>query len=177
MGSVSWLSTHVVDQAYRRAASHYGATGGRALSASGIPLVVSWFPTAFPKGPAYGDPERTTWGNFADVFWWRREGDKDGPNFVPARFTLEPDGRHIRRQGVNLAARTAIALDCEMHKGTGELPPPIAETVQRVRNRGWAAVVYTSHNHRGEAPRYRIVVPLSEEIDYELPAPEVVAGS
>jgi hypothetical protein len=25
-----------------------------------LPVVISWFPTAEPDGPAYGDPERTT---------------------------------------------------------------------------------------------------------------------
>jgi hypothetical protein len=55
-----------------------------------IPLTVSWFPTAMPNAPAaIGDPERTTWGQFCDVFWSRREGEKDGPNFVPARLSLE----------------------------------------------------------------------------------------
>jgi hypothetical protein len=139
------------------------------------PLLISWFPTAMPTGPALGDPERTTWGAFCGVFWWRREGDKDGPCFVPARFTLEADGRHVRRLGANLAARTAVALDCETHKTTGEIPPRLANLVDRIRARGWAAVVYTSHNHRPEAPRYRIVLPLAEEIDHELPAPEIVA--
>jgi hypothetical protein len=147
------------------------------MNARDTPLIISWFSTAFPTGPAYGDPEHTTWGNFADVFWWRREGDKDGPNFVPARFNLEPDGRRVRRVGANLAARTAVALDCETHKITGEIPPPLAETVERIRKQSWAAVVYTSHSHRPEAPRYRIVLPLSEEIDFEFPAPEVIAAS
>lgn len=63
------------------------------MSADTLPLVVSWFETAAPTGPALGDPERTTWGEFASIFEWRREGEKDGPNVVPARFTLEPDGR------------------------------------------------------------------------------------
>ena len=67
------------------------------MSANDIPLTVSWFPTAMPDGPAIGDPERTTWGAFAGVFWWRREGHKDGSLFVPARFKPEPDGRHVRR--------------------------------------------------------------------------------
>jgi hypothetical protein len=29
--------------------------------ANDLPLVVSWFPTAKPDGPAIGDPEHTTW--------------------------------------------------------------------------------------------------------------------
>jgi hypothetical protein len=149
--------------------------GDALMSALNVPLTISLFSTAFPTGPAYGDSERTTWGAFADVFWWRREGGKDGPNFVPARFTPEPDGRHVRRLGVNLVARTAVALDCETHKITGEIPPAPADVAERIRNRGWAAAVYTSHSHRPAAPRYRVLLPLSEEIDHELPAPEVIA--
>jgi hypothetical protein len=40
---------------------------------------------------------------------------------------------------------------------------------------GWASAAYSSHNHSDAAPRYRIVLPLSEEIDPELPIVEVVA--
>lgn len=145
------------------------------MNADALPLIVSWFPTAFPDGPAIGDPERTTWGEFASVFWWRREGEKDGPCFVPARFALEPDGRHVRRLKRNLLARTTVALDCEAGKETGEMPPKFTEAVDRVRGNGWAAVIYTSHSHRQGAPRYRIVMPLSAEIAPELPAVEVVA--
>ena len=145
-------------------------------SATEVQVTISWFPTAFSTGPAIGDPERTTWGNFASVFIWRREGLKDGPNFVPARFALESDGRHVRRLKRNLLARTAIALDIETDKGTGEVPPPLSEAVGRLCALGWAAVVYTSHSHRPAAPRYRIVLPLSAEIAPDLPAVEVVAA-
>jgi hypothetical protein len=142
-----------------------------------LPLIISWFPTAFPEGPAIGDPERTTWGNFADVFWWRREGEKDGPNFVPARFIIEPDGRHVRRLTRNLLARTAIALDCETSRKTGEVPPAFDIAVDRIEAIGCAAMIYTSHSHRPEAPRYRIVLALSEEIAPDLPATEVMADA
>lgn len=146
------------------------------MSADDVPMMIAWFDRAILENrPAIGDPECTTWGNFAGVFWWRREGEKDGPNFVPARFKLEPDGRHVRRLKRNLLARTAVALDCEVNKQTGELPPAINDSVARIRGAGWAGVLYTSHNHSHDAPRYRIVLPLSEEIAHELPAPEVVA--
>ena len=145
------------------------------MNAHDLPLVVSWFPTAMPDGPAIGDPERTTWGAFAGVFWWRREGGKDGPCFVVATFALERDGRHVRRLKENLIARTAIALDCETNKQSGLVPPPFSEVIARIKTHRWAAVVYTSHSHTADAPRYRIVLPLSEEIATELPAPEVVA--
>jgi hypothetical protein len=160
-----------------------------ATHADDLPLVISWFPTAKPDGPAIGDPEHMTWGAFTGVFWFRREGAKDGPNFVPARFALEPAGRkfvvrsysnpnsvpQVRRLKKNLLARTAIAMDCEPNKKTGEVPPEFSDAVARINARGWAAVVYTSHSHATASPRYRIVLPLSEEIATDLPAPEVVA--
>lgn len=109
------------------------------------------------------------------MFWWRREGPKDGPNFIPARFVLEPDGRHVRRLARNLIARTAVALDVETNKATGEVPPSLTEVVARVKNCCGTAVIYTSHSHTSGAPRYRIVLPLSEEIAPDLPAVEIVA--
>ena len=104
------------------------------MTAGDTMLTICWFPTGMPDGPAIGDPERTNWSNFVDVFWWRREGDKDGPNFIPARFALEPDGRHVRRLKCNLLARTAVALDCETNKKTGEIPPTVNEVAARIRN-------------------------------------------
>jgi hypothetical protein len=140
-----------------------------------LPLTISWFETAIPDRPAIGDPERTTWGEFASVFWWRREGEKDGPNFIPSRFAFETDGRHVRRLKRNVLARTAIALDCETNKETGEVPPGFADVVKRVEAKNMAAVVYTSHNHGPGNARFRAVFPLSAEIAPDLPAPEIVA--
>jgi hypothetical protein len=59
-----------------------------------LPLTVAWFSAAKVDGPAIGDPETTTWGNFAGVLtWYRREDDaKDGRNFVAARMLPE----HVR---------------------------------------------------------------------------------
>ena len=155
------------------------------MTADDLPLVVSWFSTAMPDGPALGDPEHTTWSAFSGVFWWRREeGVKDGPNFIPARFALEPAPGfvvwnpnpvpQVRRLKENLLARTAIALDCETNRKTGEVPPSLSEVVARIKAHRWGAVVYTSHSHTAAAPRYRIVLPLSEDIATDLPAPEVV---
>ena len=91
-----------------------------------LPLTVAWFQTAFPpKGePALGEPETTTWGNFTSIFSGsRREGDKDGCNFVPSRFRLEPDGRQVRRKLDRVIARSAVVLDIETNAKTGEVPP------------------------------------------------------
>src|SRR5215472_13403531 len=134
-----------------------------------LPLVISWFPTAKPEGPAIGDSECITWRNVAQVLsLWRREGEKDGPGFIPARFKLEPDDKHVRRLGANLIARTAVAMDCETNKRTGDVPPSPDDAAAQIRNAGWAGLLYTSHNHAVTAARYRIVLPVAREIDHEL---------
>ena len=140
-----------------------------------LPLSLVWFETAMPNGPALGEPETMKWGDFISIFSWRREGSKDGSCFCPARFTLEPDGRHVRRLKANLIARTAIALDIETSKSTGEVPPGLDEAMDRAQALGLTALGYTSHNHKPGDIRYRLVFPLSVEIQHELPAPEVMA--
>jgi hypothetical protein len=141
-----------------------------------LPLTISWFETAFPDGPAYGDPEGTIWSEVASIIAnWRREGEKDGCCFSAARFALEPDGRHVRRLKANLLARTAIALDIETSKATGEAPPALDEAMNRAKAFGLAAIGYTSHTNKPSDIRYRLVMPLSAEIAPELPAPEVMA--
>jgi hypothetical protein len=142
-----------------------------------LPLTISWFPVAIVPDncPAFGDPERTTWGAFTSVFECRREGVKDGSCFVAGRFRLEADGRQVRRKKANLLARTAIALDIETHKKTGEVPPSPDQAIDRARALGLACLVYTSHNHKPGDIRYRMVLPLSAEIPHDLPAPEVMA--
>jgi hypothetical protein len=147
----------------------------RATSAAALlSMTISRFPTAFPQGPAMGTTQRVAWDEFAELCCRRRTGGKDGDNFIPATFTPDPDGR-VRRLKANVLSRTAVALDCETNKTTGELPPAFADAVRRVTERGWAGVIYTSHSHQPHAPRYRVVLPLTEEIGPELPAPEVIA--
>jgi hypothetical protein len=146
------------------------------MSARDVRLNVCWFALGKPrtKGPALGEPFEITWAEFVAGLPERREGEKDGPCFIPARFMIEPDGR-VHRVGRKLLARTAIAMDCETSKQTGEVPPDCAEAVERVRAQGWAGVLYTSHHHTAVAPRYRLVLPISSEIDFLLPAVEVTA--
>jgi hypothetical protein len=139
-----------------------------------LPLHVSWFPTARPNGPAYGCPRDTTWGKLCGALQHRREGEKDGPNLVPARFKPENNGK-VRRLGRNVVARTAVALDLEYNSKTGEFPPPFALARGTLRQSGWAAILYTSHNHVSRAPRYRILLPLSAPVDPLLPVVEVAA--
>jgi hypothetical protein len=146
------------------------------MNADNMRLSIAWFPTAMPNGRAIGDLEQTTWGNFSGVFWFRREGPKDGPGFCAARFKLEDDGRHVRRLKANLCARTAIAADIEPSRATAEIPPTPDELAKRIEAIGWAAALWTSHNHRPpDNIRCRAVLPLSEEINHELPAVEIIA--
>lgn len=136
---------------------------------------IALFPTAFAtEGAAFGTAKNLTWREFAPLIQRRRQGPKDGVSFVPAKFRPEPDGT-VRRIKENLLARTAIALDVESDKGTGELPPPISAAAARVAAQGWRGVIYSSHSHTPERPRYRVVLPLSAEINADLPAPEVIA--
>ena len=64
------------------------------------------------------------------------------------------------------SARGLIGLDIETSKTTGEVPPPFALTVERLRMKQLAAVAWTTFNHTEELPRYRIVLPLSEPIEF-----------
>lgn len=139
---------------------------------------IAWFARAMERGrPAYGTAETLPWSDLTSIFAdSRRIGDKDGPGFVGAQFALEPASRTVRRLGRNVVARTLIALDCERNKVTGEIPPKPATVADRLRRLGVAGVIYTSHSHKRNMPRYRIVVPLSGAIAPELPTPEVVAA-
>ena len=136
-----------------------------------LALTVSLFKT---RHTAYGVMQQMTWRAFTDLFRRRRQGDKTGKNFVLAEFQREPNGR-VHRIGANLMARTAIGLDIETSKKMDEIPPPFEDAVERIKARGWAAIVYTSHNHTPALPRFRIVLPISSEIDFKLPVVEVIA--
>jgi hypothetical protein len=129
-----------------------------------------------PQGPAIGDPEVITWSNFCGVLWHRRHGPKDGPGFCATRFKLEDDCRHVRRLKKNVLARTAIAMDVEASKTTGEIPPSLEELAKCITAQAWAAALWTSHNHRPPNDRrYHVVLPLSHEIDELLPSVEIIA--
>jgi hypothetical protein len=147
------------------------------MSAHKIPLRISYFDRAIaPKGEAIGIQTRTTWQEFVDKLSHRRQGAKDGLCFAPATFETKPDGIHVGRTKAGALSRTAIVLDIETSKITGEIPPPPDEALSRAAGLGLAAVVYTSHNHHPtKDPRYRVAIALSDEIACEIPAPEIIA--
>jgi hypothetical protein len=140
-------------------------------------MALAWFETAIPpKGEALGVLTRTSWGDFVERLSRRREGAKDGPCFAPATFELKPDGVHVGRRKNGALSRTAIALDIETCRNTGEIPPAPEEALRRAGSIGLAALIYSSHSHDLAAdPRYRVVFPISDEIACEIPAPEIMA--
>jgi hypothetical protein len=83
------------------------------------------------------------------------EGDKDGPALICSTFTGPPRGHET------LAERWLVALDVELHKPTGNRPPPDPKLIaQYLRVKGLAAVLWTTHSHTPLIPRYRVVLPL-----------------
>lgn len=105
-------------------------------------------------------------------------GEKSGTAWMPARIDPGP------RVGARVQTVTAVVLDVEARTGRtaagkrviGPLPPPLEETARRLRARGLAAALATTHSHEAPAgdggtlgPRYRVVLPLSRE----LTAPEL----
>ena len=139
-------------------------------------VTVAWFETGMPSGPALGQPETMTWVKFVSIFEHHRDWiEKDGPCVAAARFKLENDGRHVRRLGANVIARTVIFLDIEANKKTGEVPPSLAEATQCAKALGLAALGYNSYSHTNENVRYRLALPLDREVAPELPAVEIIA--
>ena len=141
-------------------------------------IEVAWFANGGEEGkPALGTPETLGWEELSDIVTNnRRVGAKDGCNLIPIRFKREPGKpRVVRRKAVNARARTAIALDIEENKATGELPPSVGDIVHRLQTLALAAIVWTTHSHTAVRPRYRVLVPLCSEIAPDLPAVEILA--
>jgi hypothetical protein len=82
-------------------------------------------------------------------------GPKAGPGVCFATFDTTRG-----REG--LKTRTAIALDIETSRTTGEVPPSVETAFRRLQALGHAGLVATTWSHREDAPRYRIVVPVPE---------------
>lgn len=88
---------------------------------------------------------------------------KDVGGFVGGE--LKADGR---RTADNIKCRTLLTLDVDHAK---ELPTRIAPR--------FALIVYTTHSHTPEAPRYRVVAPLSRpcnDIEYQAVAHKMAEG-
>lgn len=111
------------------------------------------------------------------VSQYERQGEElDLPwNRVAKRLTIHTvgtkDGSAISvglfagtRSSDNLVARSAIALDIETNKRTGEIPPDPQAVSERLRQRRVSGVVWTTFSHTPDEPRYRVLVPLSQPV-------------
>ena len=101
---------------------------------------------------------QAAWGQFAD---WLRcpavRAQKDGPALIFAVFGTP------KRADCNVTACTALAFDVEQGHQPGDPMPPAPEQMHdRLQGMGAAHVVWTTFSHAPAAPRYRLVLPVSE---------------
>lgn len=88
------------------------------------------------------------------------EGDKDGPAICAGLFTGP-------RGNASLTHRTFIALDIETHRTTEEIPKAPEAMADFLRLRRIESVVWTTHSHTVDAPRYRVLLPLAEPMLFQ----------
>lgn len=105
----------------------------------------------------HGEELDLPWPRVAKRLATHTPGPKDGTAISVATFAGT-------RSSDNLAMRTAIALDVETSKTTGEIAPDPQVVGERLASRGLAGVVWTTFSHTPGQPRYRVVVPLDRPI-------------
>ena len=103
-----------------------------------------------------GEPKNTSWADFAQQFK-HQVGPKDGLAFTGGTFV----GNH--RKANNAQMRSLVVLDVEQLAssktgGSGQQPPSLNVLADRLKKLGWSAVIYTTHSHKPDAPRYRVVL-------------------
>lgn len=97
------------------------------------------------------------WARVAKRLSIHTVGTKDGSAITVGLFAGT-------RSTDNLVARTAIALDVETSKTTGEVPPDPQAVCERLRARHLASVVWTTYSHTPAEPRYRVLVPFTQPV-------------
>jgi hypothetical protein len=64
------------------------------------------------------------------------------------------------RKSEHVTGITAIGLDIEINKADGTHPIPAKQAADLLRAKGIESVIYTTHSHTHDAPRYRIILPI-----------------
>lgn len=105
-----------------------------------------------------GSVARTIWPTFVDRTTNHRVGPKATKLIAGALFC----GTRAQK---NVLSRTCYLLDIETNKATGEVPPDADQVRAEMQKRGWAGVIYSTHSHTQEAPRYRVALPPETAID------------
>lgn len=103
-----------------------------------------------------GEIRTLPWPAFASELK-HRVGPKDGTAFACGTFK---DGH---RTSNKVQSRKIVAIDVEqiVSRSTGEIgpqPPSVDALAEKIRATGYAAVIYTTHSHTPDAPRYRVVM-------------------
>lgn len=107
----------------------------------------------------WGQRAATTWDKLAERCSRHDEGTKDGPALSAGLF----DGP---RGNATLTYRTLVALDIEEHRTTGEVPIAAQAMADYLTVRRIKSVLWTTHSHTADKPRYRVLLPLAEPIAY-----------
>lgn len=105
----------------------------------------------------WGKPFHSAWSQISVSLATHYEGEKDGWALTCATFTGA-------RGNVNLAERGLIALDIETSKVTGAVPPPPADIVPLLAAKRLAGVIWSTHSHKPQEPRWRLILPLSRPL-------------
>lgn len=102
----------------------------------------------------------TTWQRLVERLSRHEVGNKDGPALACATF-------NGLRRNANIVERSMVALDIEASQRTGEVPIPFAAMADHLAVRRVQAMIWTTHSHAPDMPRYRVLMPLSEPLPYE----------
>lgn len=103
----------------------------------------------------------SSWQALAQRLSIHQEGEKDGLALTCAAFKRDVLPGYGIRGNANLLSRSLIALDIETSTATGEVPVPLPAVADYLAAKRLAAVLWTTHSHTPEEPRYRVLMPLS----------------
>lgn len=130
--------------------------------------------TSFPSlDQSTGTPHERSWTELSDKLARHVAGPKPGALFNLTRLR----GNH--RSNADVLVLHGIVLDVEqrnavinkkteeVRRPAGPIPPPLEEVSGWLYVLGVRAILYTSHSHTPELPRYRIVVPLDRPISVD----------
>ena len=94
-----------------------------------------------------------------------RSDKEKAPVFYPALFSQSNDGLYHHNKD-SVSEITAITLDVETSKKTGEIPYSVEEitTILAQKLEGTAFLLYTTHSHTPDYPRWRLIVPFASPI-------------
>jgi erythromycin esterase-like protein len=105
----------------------------------------------------FGEKKEYNWPGFVAEFE-HQVGQKDGVAFTAGTFAEN------ERKAIKALSRYLVILDVEQITSTetgeiGRQPPSVNELAAKLTAQNMAAVVYTTHSHSPNAPRYRVIFP------------------